>query len=78
MATLYLRNVPADLDAALAAEAEAEGVSKNRRAIAALRRGLAMDQMERADLISRIRRGRRTIDADVGDLIREERPGRSA
>lgn len=78
MTTLYLRNVPEDLDAALKAEAEAQGVSKNRRAIVALRRGMGMDQIERAELIGRIREGRRRIDTDVSDLIREDRPAGGA
>lgn len=51
MATLHLRNVPPDVDATLAAEARARGVSKNRRAIEALRRGLGLDQLERSQLI---------------------------
>ena len=75
MATLHLRNVPDDLDAALAAAASAGGVSKNRRAIDALRRGLGLDQVERSELIEQIRRERRPVDVDVADLIREDRPG---
>lgn len=75
MATLYLRNVPPDLDAALVAAAQADGVSKNRRAVQALRRGLGMDQLERNELVAQIRRERRPIDVDVVALIREERPG---
>lgn len=75
MATLHLRNVPDDLDAALAAEAAADGVSKNRRAIEALRRGLGLDQVERSQLIEQIRHRRRAVDVDVAALIREDRPG---
>lgn len=75
MATLHLRNVPDDLDAALAAEASADGVSKNRRAIEALRRGLGLDQVERSQLIEQIRHRRRAVDVDVAALIREDRPG---
>jgi plasmid stability protein len=78
MATLHLRNVPEDLDAALAAAASAGGVSKNRRAIDALRRGLGLDQVERSELIEQIRRERRPVDVDVADLIREDRPGHHA
>jgi hypothetical protein len=74
MATLYLRNVPPDLDAALAAAASAAGTSKNRRAIEALRRGLGLDQAERIELVERIRRNRRPVDVDVAELIREGRP----
>ena len=74
MATLHLRNVPDDLDAALAAEASADGVSKNRRAIEALRRGLGLDQVERSQLIDQIRQRRRAVDVDVAALIREGRP----
>lgn len=74
MATLHLRNVPADVDAALAADATARGVSKNHRAIEALRRGLGLDQLERSELIEQIRRGRRSVDLDTAELIREERP----
>jgi plasmid stability protein len=77
MATLHLRNVPDDLDAALAAEATADGVSKNRRAIEALRRGLGLDQVERSQLIDQIRNRRRAVDIDVAALIREDRPGDS-
>lgn len=73
MATLHLRNVPPELDAALAAEAEAQGVSKNRRAIEALRRGLGMDQVERATLVETIRRDRRPARVDVAELIRTSR-----
>ena len=56
MATLHLRNVPDDVDAALRTAAGADGVSKNRRAIEALRRGLGLDQVERSELIDQIRR----------------------
>ncbi len=74
MATLHLRNVPADVDAALSAAARAEGISKNRRAIDALRRGLALDQVERSQLIDEIRSDRRSVDVDVAALVREDRP----
>ena len=74
MATLHLRNVPPDLDAALAAEASARGVSKNHRAIEALRRGLGLDQLERSQLIEQILRDRRPVDVDIPELVREERP----
>jgi len=77
MATLHLRNVPPDLDAALTEAAGARGVSKNRRAIEALRRGLGLDQLERSQLIDEIRHGRRSLDIDVAELIREDRPGES-
>ena len=75
MATLHLRNVPEDLDAALAADTQSRGVSKNRRAIEALRRGLGLDQVERGRLVDEIRRERRSVGLDVPRLIREERPG---
>lgn len=74
VATLHLRNVPREVDAALAAAASAGGVSKNRRAIEALRRGLGLDQVERSRLIEEIRHARRPVDADVAELIREDRP----
>lgn len=74
MATLHLRNVPPELDAALTAAANAGGVSKNRRAIDALRRGLGLDQVERSRLIDEIRHGRRDVDIEIAELIREERP----
>lgn len=74
MATLHLRNVPPDVDATLAADARARGMSKNRRAIEALRRGLGLDQVERSQLIEQIRQGRRTVDVEVAELIREDRP----
>jgi hypothetical protein len=76
MATLYIRNVPPELDTALEGAARAAGVSKNRQAIEALRRGLAMDQLERADLVEQIRRDRRAVDVDVAEMIRRERAGR--
>ena len=74
MATLYLRNVPDALDDALTVAAQAEGMSKNRRAIEALRRGLGMDQVERSELVEQVRRGRRSVDVEVAALIREGRP----
>lgn len=74
MATLHLRNVPAEVDAALTADASARGVSKNRRAIEALRRGLAMDQVERSRLLDDIRQHRPVVDVDVAELIRKGRP----
>jgi hypothetical protein len=75
MPTLYLRNVPTDLDAALTADARANGVSKNRRAIEALQRGLGLDQIKRSELVAQIRGSRPSVEADVAKLIREERPG---
>lgn len=78
MATLHLRNVPSELDAVLTADARERGVSKNRRAIEVLRRGLSLDQVERSRLIEDIRRGRRPVDVDVGKLIRGDRPAESA
>ncbi len=75
MATLHLRNVPDDVDAALTAAASSDGVSKNRRAVEALRRGLGLDQVERSQLIAQIRQQRRAIDIDVAAMIREDRPG---
>jgi plasmid stability protein len=74
MATLHLRNVPAELDAALTAEAQERGMSKNRRAIEALRRGLGLDQAERRRLVEEIRRDRRPIDLDIAQMIRADRP----
>lgn len=74
MATLYLRNVPPELDAALEAAARASGVSKNRRAVEAIRRGLGMDQLERSRLVDEIRQARRPVDLGIADLIREGRP----
>lgn len=74
MATLHLRNVPPELDTALTAEAAAQGISKNRRAIEALRRGLGLDQVERGALVETIRRERRSVGLDVAELIRSGRP----
>lgn len=74
MPTLHLRNVPEELDAALTAEAAALGVSKNRRAIEALRRGLGMDQVQRSALVDTIRSRRRSVAVDVAELIRSDRP----
>jgi plasmid stability protein len=78
VATLHLRNVPPEVDAALAAAAAARGVSKNRRAIEALRRGLGLDQLERSRLIDDIRRRRQPVDVDIADLIRDDRPASGA
>jgi len=78
MSTLYLRNVPPDLDAVLTADARASGVSKNRRAIEALQRGLGLDQIKRSELVAQIRRSRPSVKADVAKLIREERPGKDS
>jgi plasmid stability protein len=78
VATLHLRNVPPEVDAALATAASSRGVSKNRHAIDALRRGLGLDQLERSRLIDEIRHGRRPVDVDVAELIREDRPGGAA
>lgn len=77
MATLHLRNVPPEVDAVLGTEAKARGVSKNRRAIEALRRGLGLDQVERSRLVEEIRQGRRRVDVDLGEMIREDRSGGS-
>ncbi len=74
VATLHLRNVPPEVDAALAADARARGVSKNRRSIEALRRGLGLDQLERARLIDEMRQQRQPVDLDLAELIREDRP----
>lgn len=74
MATLHLRNVPDDLDALLTQDAAARGVSKNRRAVELLRRGLGVDQVERAALVAAIRRDRRKVDVDIAALIRDGRP----
>jgi plasmid stability protein len=74
MATLHLRNVPPDVDAALAADARVRGLSKNRHAIDVLRRGLGLDQLERSELVEQIREGRRTVDYDTAELVREGRP----
>ena len=78
VATLHLRNVPPEVDAALAADASARGVSKNRRAIEALRRGLGLDQVERSRLIDEIHQRRVDIDVDVAELIRGDRPAGNA
>jgi plasmid stability protein len=78
VATLHLRNVPPEVDAALAADASARGVSKNRRAIEALRRGLGLDQVERSRLIDEIHQRRVDVDVDVAELIRAERPATDA
>ncbi|MGQ0744789.1 MAG: hypothetical protein ACT4OS_10735 [Acidimicrobiales bacterium] len=74
MPTLHLRNVPPEIDAVLTDEARALGISKNRRAIDALRRGLGFDQVERAALVSAIRAGRPSVNVNVAELIREGRP----
>ena len=78
VATLHLRNVPPEVDAALAADARARGVSKNRRAIEALRRGLGLDQVDRSRLIDEIHQRRVDIDVDLAELIRADRPAPDA
>jgi hypothetical protein len=78
MATLYLRNVPPEVDAALSTAAQTGGISKNRRAIEALRRGLGLDQLQRTELVEQIRRDRRPVDLDAAELIREDRPAERA
>ncbi len=78
MATLHLRNVPPEVDAALAADASARGVSKNRRAIEALRRGLGLDQVDRSRLIDEIHQRRVDVDVDVAELVRADRPATDA
>jgi hypothetical protein len=75
VAVLHLRNVPPEIDAALTSEAKARGISKNKRAIEALRRGLGMDHAERIRLIEEIRAHRPKLDVDVAELIRSGRPG---
>ena len=78
VATLHLRNVPPEVDTALAADAGARGVSKNRRAIEALRRGLGLDQVERSRLIEEIHQRRVDVNVDVAGLIRADRPATDA
>jgi hypothetical protein len=60
---------------AWAVDARANGVSKNRRAIEALQRGLGLDQVKRSELVAQIKKSRPSVKADVAKLIREERPG---
>lgn len=75
MATLHLRDVPPEVDRALAGIAEEQGSSKNKAAIAALRRGLGLDQFDRAATIKAIRSGRLDVgDIDAAALVRGERP----
>lgn len=75
MATLHLRGVPPEVDRALAAIAGAEGSSKNKAGIAALRRGLGLDQFDRAATIRSIRADRVDVgDLDAAALVRGERP----
>lgn len=76
MATLHLRNVPDEVDRALREAARLDGTSMNREAIDAIRRGLGLDQFDRAATIRRIRKGRAPLaDLDAAALIRAERPG---
>jgi hypothetical protein len=74
MATLHLRDVPPDVQAALLAAARARGVSEERCAIEALRRGLGLDELDCSGLVDAIRRGRRPLEVDAAELIREDRP----
>lgn len=76
MATLHLRGVPDDLDAELTRDAARHGTSKNRRAIAVLRRGLGLDPAERAAVIEDILRNRGKVkgDVNIAQLIRDGRP----
>ncbi len=74
MATLHLRNVPDDLDATLTRDAAERGMSKNRRAIEVLRRGIGLDQLERAATVEQILRDRAHVEVDVAAVTRAERP----
>lgn len=62
----------------LSADARARGVSKNRRAIEALRRGLGLDQVERSRLVDEIHQRRVAVAVDVAELIRADRPATDA
>lgn len=73
MATFHLRNVPDDVDRALAEVAKSEGTSKNREAITAIRRGLGLDQFDRAATIRDIRGNRPMVDVDIASFIRADR-----
>lgn len=75
MATLHLRNVPPEVDRALADAARLDGTSKNREAIAAIRRGLGLDQFDRAATIRDIKARRPSVrGVDIAELIRDDRP----
>lgn len=75
MPTLHLRDVPVEVDRALAGVAGEAGTSKNKAAIAALRRGLGLDQFDRAATIRAIRSSRPAVgDIDAAALVRGERP----
>lgn len=75
MATVYIRNVPDDVAGSLGEAAKASGVSKNAAAIRALRRGLDLDQLERAELVAEMlaRRPETRGAVDAARIIREER-----
>ncbi len=72
--TLYVRNLPADVAAELRARAERGSSSKNHEAIAALRRGLGLDQFDRTSALTELRHRRPSVDADIAAVIRAERP----
>lgn len=77
MPILHLRDVPPDVDQALSKLASAAGLSKNQAAIAALRRGLGLDQFDRAATIKAMRRERpKVVDIDSAAVVRGERPER--
>ncbi|MFT4035417.1 MAG: hypothetical protein QM679_07565 [Patulibacter sp.] len=76
MSTLYLRGVPLEVERELNEIAAASGTSKNRAALVALRRGLGLDQFDRAATIAALRRSRPSVgNVEVAEVIRGERPG---
>jgi plasmid stability protein len=76
VATLHVRGVPDDLYLALAARARQKGVSITSEAIQLLRRALALERVDQALLIDRIRRTRKPVrpgSPSSAELIREDR-----
>jgi len=76
MPALHVRNIPDDLYEALKARAEAEGRSLSAQTVAILKRALADQLVDRAEVARRIAARRRSagvMTRSAKDLVREDR-----
>jgi len=76
MPALQVRNIPDDLYEALKARAEAEGRSLSAQTVAILKRALADQLVDRAEVARRIAARRRSagvMTRSAKDLVREDR-----
>jgi len=76
MPALHVRNIPDDLYEALMARAEAEGRSLSAQTVAILKRALADQLVDRAEVARRIAARRRSagvMTRSAKDLVREDR-----